>query len=113
MELKSTIAYRDFEKLDIRVGTITIAESVPDSKKLLKLIVNFGDHEKQVIAGIAKEYSDPAVLIGKQAIFLVNLEPRKLAGLESQAMLLAAGTLEDGPAILQADRPMPPGCEIH
>ena len=109
--MKPVITYVDFEKLDIRVGTIKSAEPVPESRKLLRLVVDFGEFERQILAGIGKAY-DFNTLIGKQGVFLVNLEPRALAGLESQGMLLAAGSLEEGPAMLQTDRPMPAGNAI-
>ncbi len=112
MELKPIIAYPDFEKLDMRVGTIKSSDTVLDSKKLLRLVVDFGEFERQVIAGIAKDYPDPTVLVGKQAIFLINLEPRKLAGLESQAMLLVAAT-DDQAVILQPSVTMPNGSTIQ
>ena len=112
MELKPIIAYSDFEKLDMRVGTIVSAEAVPDSKKLLKLAVDFGSEERQVVAGIAKDYPDPTVLVEKQAIFLINIEPRTLAGLESQAMLLVAAS-DDQAVILQPSVPMPNGSLVQ
>ncbi len=112
MEIKPTITYPDFEKLDMRVGTIKHAERVMESKKLLRLVVNFGDFERQVIAGIAKEYPDPSLLIDKQAVFLVNLEPRPLAGLVSEAMILVAAT-DEAAVILQPAAPMPNGSSIQ
>jgi methionyl-tRNA synthetase len=110
--MKENIDYQTFEKLDLRVGTITQAELVPDSKKLLQLTVDFGSEQRQVVAGIAKAY-EPASLINVQAVFLLNLEPRTLAGLESQAMLLAAGGAEALPVILRPDKELPPGTQIH
>jgi len=93
-EIKPQIKYGDFEKLDIRVGTIVSCEKVEKSQKLLKLEVDFGEFGKrQVLAGMAEFYS-PDELQGLQTVFLINLEPRKMMGLESQGMLLAVG-LED------------------
>ena len=112
MEVKPFATFDDFLKLDMRVGTILAAELVPESKKLVKLAVDFGAEQRQVVAGIAKEYPDPAVLIQKQAIFLMNLEPRKLAGLESQAMLLVAAT-DEAAVILQPSAAMPNGSTIQ
>ena len=83
------ISYDDFAKLDIRIGKILEAEKVEGTDKLLKLKVDIGEEERQVIAGISKSY-EPEDLIGKESIFLVNLEPRKIRGLESQAMIMIA-----------------------
>ena len=83
------ISYDDFAKLDIRVGKILEAEKVEGTDKLLKLKVDIGEEERQVIAGIAKSY-EPEDLIGKESVFLINLEPRKIRGLESQAMIIIA-----------------------
>lgn len=101
--MKSIITYDDFAKLDLRVGTILEAEPVANSSKLMKLIVDIGETKRQIIAGIQKTYS-PEILIGKQIVIIANLEPRKLADLESQGMLLA-GSAEDGsPILLQPEK---------
>jgi methionine--tRNA ligase beta chain len=84
------ITYDDFAKLEIKIGTILSAEKVEGADKLLKLQINLGDEERQVVAGIAEWYS-PEELVGKQVPVLANLEPRKLRGVESQGMILAAG----------------------
>src|SRR5437879_3025692 len=82
----------DFKKIELRVGKILSAEAVPASEKLVKLSVSFGEAgTRQVIAGIAPYISDLAALVGKKFAFAANLEPRLLMGLESQAMVLAAG----------------------
>lgn len=88
--MKEIIKYPDFEKLDIRIGKILSAEKVEGADKLLKLEVDFGSEKRQIIAGIAP-YFRPEELAGIQCPFLVNLEPRKLRGLESQGMILVAG----------------------
>lgn len=89
------ISYDDFSKLDIRIGTILSAEVVADADKLLKLEVDFGEETpRQVVSGIKKYFPDESVLIGKQCPFLVNLEPRVIRGLESQAMILAGASDE-------------------
>ena len=87
--MNDMISYDDFAKLDIRIGKILEAEKVEGTDKLLKLKVDIGEEERQVIAGISKSY-EPEDLIGKESIFLVNLEPRKIRGLESQAMIMIA-----------------------
>lgn len=82
----------DFKKIEIRAGRIKSAERVEGSEKLVKLQVSFGEAgERQIIAGIAPYFSDVAVLVGRLCAFAFNLEPRKLMGLESQGMVLAAG----------------------
>jgi len=112
MITKSIISYSDFDKLDFRIGTITHAEVVPDSKKLLRLEVDFGEFKRQILGGLAKSYQ-PEDLINIQALFLVNLEPRTLAGLESQGMLIAAGALDTLPVVLRPDKELPSGTEVH
>lgn len=86
---KDTITYEDFSKMDIRIGTILSAEIVPKTQKLLKLEVDTGIDRRTVVSGIA-EYFEPEELVGKQAAFLVNLEPRKIRGVESNGMILMA-----------------------
>lgn len=90
------IQYNDFAKLDIRVGTIVLAESVPKSTKLLRLEIDFGtEGKRQIVAGIASLVpyvldGNPANMAGMQVCAVLNLEPRKLMGLESHGMILAA-----------------------
>src|SRR3989344_5168577 len=92
------ISFEEFKKLDIRVGKILSADNMIGSEKLLKLYVDVGSEKRQIIAGIAKVY-DPDELIGKSFVVLVNLEPRKLMGFESQGMILCADT-DEGPVCL-------------
>ena len=82
----------------MRIGEILSAEPVEGSEKLLRLVVNFGDEERQVISGIAKHTADLSALVGKKFAFATNLEPRSIMGLESQAMILAIGGDGDLPA---------------
>jgi len=79
------------DALDIRVGTIERVEDVPRSDKLMKLTVNFGDHSRTILAGIKKERENPREIEGRQALFVVNLEPRKMAGELSAGMLFDIG----------------------
>jgi len=90
------ITYEDFAKLDIRIGKILEAEKVEGADKLIKLKVDIGE-ERTLVAGIA-EFYNPEELIGKKIPILVNLEPRKLRGIESQGMILAAS--EEGNCVL-------------
>jgi methionyl-tRNA synthetase len=85
------ITIDDFHKVEIMVGEIMSAEPIEGSEKLLKLKVNFGTQERQVLSGIAKFFPDPQVLVGKRCPFVTNLAPRMMMGLESQAMILATG----------------------
>jgi len=90
------INIEDFKKIDIRVGQILSVEKVPDTDKLLKLSVNLGEESpRQIISGIALYFPDFSVLVGKKCMFVANLEPRVIRGLESQGMILAVST-EDG-----------------
>ncbi len=104
------ISFDEFAKLELRIGKIMSVESVPDSEKLLKLEVNFGEENRQVISGIAKFYSSDD-LIGKEFVFITNLEPRKIMGLESQAMILAAEANE--PILLTPIKEASPGAKIR
>jgi methionyl-tRNA synthetase len=92
--IKDQIVYDDFAKLDLRVGLIKSAEKVKKADKLLKLIVDIGIEERQLLAGIAKTYK-PEELIGKRCIVVANLQPRKMRGIESQGMVLAASYGDD------------------
>lgn len=109
-QIKPTIAFEDLEKVDIRVGTIVAVGEVPDSKKLMQLTVDFGDHRRTILAGIKQEREDPSEIEGKQALFVVNLEPRKMAGVVSEGMLFDIG-YPDGvtPALAVPERPVPNG----
>ena len=89
--MSEPISIDDFKKIEIRVGEIISAEPIEGSDKLLKLKVNFGDHERQVLSGISKFFPEPAELCGKRVPFVTNLAPRTMMGLESQAMILATG----------------------
>ena len=83
------IPFSDFMKLELRVGKVEEATQVPKSRNLLKLIVDFGSEKRQAVAGLLQYYK-PEELVGKKFVFLVNLERRKLMGIESQCMVLAA-----------------------
>ncbi|KKS17156.1 MAG: Methionine-tRNA ligase [candidate division WWE3 bacterium GW2011_GWC1_41_7] len=88
--VKPEIEIDDLYKIDVRIGTIKHAEAVPNSKKLIKLDVDYGDAEtRQILTGML-EYYDPAELTGMQTTFIVNLKPRKMMGLESHGMIFAA-----------------------
>ncbi len=105
------ITFEDFKKLEIRIGKILSAQKVEGTDKLLKLEVDMGKEKRQLVAGIA-QYYDPEELIDKQIPVLVNLEPRKIRGVESQGMLLAA-TEGEAPILLHPDKEVSPGSLIR
>lgn len=89
-EMKPLIKFDDFAKVDMRIGTVLLAEEIEGSEKLIKMEIDFGDlGKRQILAGI-KSWYKPEELVGKQLPFVVNIEPRKMMGLESQGMILAA-----------------------
>ena len=108
--VKPLIGVEALEALDIRVGTIERVEEVPRSEKLMKLTVNFGDHTRTILAGIKKERAEPREVEGRQALFVLNLERRKMAGEISEGMLFDIG-YADGvtPALAVPERPVPNG----
>ncbi|HWB33928.1 MAG TPA: methionine--tRNA ligase [Candidatus Paceibacterota bacterium] len=85
------ISIDDFKKVEIKIGEIVSAEKIDGSDKLLKLRVNFGSEERQVLSGISAYFPNPQDLVGKRCPFATNLAPRMMMGLESQAMILATG----------------------
>ncbi|HEY6944417.1 MAG TPA: hypothetical protein VI431_04695 [Candidatus Acidoferrum sp.] len=108
--IKPAVTVTAFEALDIRVGTIERVEEIPRSDKLMKLTVNFGDHSRTILAGIKKERPNPREIEGRQALFVVNLEPRKMAGEISEGMLFDIG-YADGvtPVLAVPERTVPNG----
>jgi tRNA-binding protein len=108
--IKAPITIDDLAKLDIRVGTITAVGEVEGSQKLVELSVDFGDHTRTILAGMKQERDDPGEITGRQALFVVNLAPRKMAGLLSEGMLFDLG-YDDGiaPALAVPERPVPNG----
>ncbi|MCH7541651.1 methionine--tRNA ligase subunit beta [Patescibacteria group bacterium] len=106
----ANISFEEFKKLDIRVGKITSAEAIPNSQKLLKINVDIGSENQQIIAGIAVVYK-PKDLIGKNFVVLTNLEPKKFMGLESQGMILCAESNGE-PVCLTPLKDVPAGSRI-
>ncbi|MFH1602161.1 MAG: tRNA-binding protein [Candidatus Shapirobacteria bacterium] len=84
--IKSVIGYEVLDKVDIRVGTIEKVEDIPESDKLVKLVVDFGDHKRNIIVGMKKERDNPREVEGKQALFVINLESKKMMGHVSEGM---------------------------
>ena len=108
---KENITFDDFGKIDIRVGTVLEAEKVAKTKKLLKLKIDTGIDQRTVVSGIA-EYYKPEDLVGKQVSILVNLEPKKLKGIESQGMILCAENADGSLSIVTPDQSVKPGSEV-
>ena len=108
--VKPTITIEDVERIDVRVGTIVRVEDVPRSAKLARLTVDFGDHRRTILAGLRKERPDPREIEGRQALFIVNMAPRAMAGETSEGMLFDIG-FADGvvPALAVPERPVPNG----
>jgi methionine--tRNA ligase beta chain len=108
--VKQPVPFSALDALDVRVGTILKVEEVPKSDKLLRLTVSFGDHERRILSGMKQERADPQELVGRQTLFVVNLEPRKMMGEISEGMLFDLG-FADGvaPALAVPERPMPDG----
>jgi methionyl-tRNA synthetase len=110
-EFKDEIEFDDFMKLDLRIATVLECEPVKKTDKLLKLRIDLGSEERQIVAGIAKVYT-PEELIGKQIVIVANLKPVKLRGEESRGMLLATGD-DLGVTLLAPEKAVKPGESVH
>jgi|TARA_B100001750_G_scaffold235728_1_gene238628 methionyl-tRNA synthetase len=106
----SNIQYDDFTKLDLKVGKVVEVSKVQGSNKLLKLKIDIGNEIRQVVAGLGKNYNEEE-LQNTQVIILTNLEPRKIFGIESQGMLLAA-VEEESVALLKPDKEIESGAKV-
>ncbi len=110
--LKPLINYEDFAKIDFRIGTIVGCENVTDSIKLLKLDVDFGElGHRQILTGMAAWFK-PADIVGLQTAFVLNIEPRKMAGFESQGMLFAVDGDDGKPIFLKLDKKVENGLSV-
>ena len=109
-EVKPIVSTENLNQLDIRVGTIEAVNEVENSNKLMRLTVDFGDHKRTILAGIKQERENPFEIEGRQALFVVNLPPRKMAGHVSEGMLFDIG-YEDGitPVLAVPEKPVPNG----
>ncbi len=103
--------FEEFQKIDLRVGRVVEAENIENSKKLLKLIVDLGKEKRQIVAGIAQFYK-PEDLLGKEIVVVANLEPKRLMGIESEGMLLAAED-KGRVVILIPEKEVSPGTKIR
>ena len=108
--IKPAISLDVLNQIDIRVGTIEAVGDIPNSDKLVALKVNFGDHSRTIIAGLKQERANPQEIVGKQALFVVNLEPRRMRGVLSEGMLFDIG-YADGitPVLATPEAPVPAG----
>lgn len=108
--IKPTITIEDLDKIDVRVGTIVAVDTVPASAKLLRLTVDCGDRQRTILAGMKAERANPEELVGQQALFVVNLQPRRMAGELSEGMVFDIG-YADGllPALATPERAVPNG----
>jgi methionyl-tRNA synthetase len=111
---KSQISIDDFSKIEVKVGTVRLAERVPETDKLLRLVVDFNEETgpRQIVSGIVAYVSDTQSLVGRQLAFVTNLAPRTIRGLESNGMLFAVGE-GDTFAFLTPDREVPSGTGAH
>ena len=108
--IKPTIGFDVLEKIDMRVGTIELVEEVPKSDKLVRLTVDLGDHKRTILVGMKQERQNPKEIEGKQALFVVNLEPKEMMGEVSEGMLFDIG-YADGilPVLAMPEKPVPDG----
>jgi methionyl-tRNA synthetase len=109
--LAEEISFDEFQKIDIKIGKILEAIQVPESKKLIKLTVDFGTEKRQAVAGLLKFYT-PEELVGKKCAFVLNLQRRMLAGIESQCMILAAEDDLGNVVVLQPEKDIVEGSKI-
>ncbi len=113
-ENKATISYEDFCKLDLRVAKVIEAENHPNADKLICLKIDLGSEQREIIAGL-RGYYEPSELVGKEIVVVANLAPRKMRGLESHGMLLAASTeSEQGKSLilLTTEKDIGAGAEV-
>jgi methionyl-tRNA synthetase len=119
------VTYEEFKKMDMRVGTIRAVEPVEDTDKLLKCQIDFGDIEpaaegeapmpkfRQIVSGIREFYPEYETLVGKQVLYIVNLEPRTIRGVESQGMLMAVDGKDGAPVFLTPESEVHPGSHVR
>ena len=105
------ITFEEFEKLDFRVGKILEVEIIPKSKKLMRVMVDFGTEKRQAVAGLLQYYK-PEELVNKKCVFLLNLKRRMMAGVESQCMILAADDNQGKVVVLQPEKDITEGSKI-
>jgi len=114
------VSYEEFKKMDIRIGTILEIEAVPDTDKLLRCQIDFNEKDeegnkkiRQIISGIKEYYPEIEKLINKQVLYIVNLEPRKIKGFESNGMLMAVDGKDGAPVFLVPEVEVDPGSKVR
>jgi methionine--tRNA ligase beta chain len=106
------ISFEEFQKLDLRIGKILEANQIPGSRNLIKMTVDFGTEKRQAVAGLLQWYK-PQDLVGKKCAFILNLQRRKLMGVESQCMVFAAEDDKSNVVVLQPEKDIAEGSRIH
>jgi methionine--tRNA ligase beta chain len=109
--MNTMVSFEDFKKLDLRVAKILSADKIENTERLLRLVIDLGDEKRQIVSGIARDYS-PENLVGREIIVVANLEPRVFKGVESQGMLLAAHDSEGKAVLLLPDKEVTPGSPV-
>jgi methionine--tRNA ligase beta chain len=112
MVFKVEISFEEFQKLDLRVGKITEANQIPGSRNLIRMIVDFGTEKRQAVAGLLQWYK-PQELVNKKCVFILNLQKRKMMGVESQCMILAAEDDKGNVVVLQPEKEIAEGSKIY
>ena len=114
------VSYEEFKKMDMRIGKILEVEAVPDTDKLLRCQIDFGEVDengnrvlRQIISGIKEYYPDLNILINKQVLYIINLEPRKIKGFESNGMLMAVDGIDGRPIFLTPEVSVNNGSKIR
>ena len=111
--IKPNISFKEFSRLDVRVGTVKLVEDIPESESLVKLTVDFGDHKRIIVVGMKNERDNPKEVEGSQALFVVNLEPRKMMGILSEGMLFDIGYADKlTPVLANPETPVPNGTRV-
>jgi methionyl-tRNA synthetase len=108
------ITIEDFKKITAKIGKVLVAEAVPDSDKLIRFELDFGEEQpRQILSAIREWYPEPEKLIGKMMLFVVNLAPRKIRGLESNGMLMAVDGIDGTPVFLIPEKEVLPGTTVR
>jgi methionyl-tRNA synthetase len=111
-EAKPIVPFKEFQKLDMRIGKVLTAERVPDSRNLLKLQVDFGGEKLQAVSGLAQQF-DPEDLAGKKYMFIINLERKKFMGIESECMIFAAEDTKGKLALIRPEWDIEEGSKVY
>jgi len=106
------ISFEEFQKLDLRIGKIIEANQIPGSRNLIRMIVDFGTEKRQAVAGLVQWYK-PQDLVNKKCVFILNLQKRKVMGVESQCMILAAEDDKGNVVVLQPEKEITEGSRVH